>query len=594
MQQQQLLPKRVEAAILGFLPAAAVPAAPAAPLLRRKSVREDNDEDGPLPRVETPLPASVVFALVSATGPRCAVIDGFMGSRGAELALDAAEAARACGRLKAAGVGHGAARRVDASARGDSSTFLGDTDEKDGGLGAVAVRLRLARAQLSAGEFGGHIDSTVVSTQLACYERGARYARHADSDVTQAVPRRKFTAVYYMTYGSQLRLYPEDSRWTPDGCGHLDVEPAPDRLLLFASDLEHEVLPSTGLRFALTQWWYANDLPPVDVVKIPRAPPLHPPSIFVSVAAYRDPLALATVRDALAKAKTANVVVGVVAQYDVISGADDDWFRHDYDPRVRWARVDFRDAAGPCPARALALDLLDDQDFVLQIDAHTQFTENWDLRLLEDHRRCGGILTTYPMDFASKGDERPTLLAPSRFDDDGALRIVGRVLRERQEIPLPSPLWCAGFSFAPREAVLRVKYDPHLRFLFFGEEMVMAARFWTHGYDFFAPSRAVLYHKWSRAGRPNFREDARLYGDPRAERRYRARSLRRLRALFGASSSSGDDDVGPNLDSYGLGHVRTLADFQNKVGVDFLRRVVRPGAYDAGHPPDVFVPTTLS
>ena len=45
-------------------------------------------------------------------------------------------------------------------------------------------------------------------------------------------------------------------------------------------------------------------------------------------------------------------------------------------------------------------------------------------------------------------------------------------------------------------------------FLFFGEEHQMAARFYTRGFDFFAPACTVFYHLWDRGHRPNFREVA--------------------------------------------------------------------------------------
>ncbi len=50
-----------------------------------------------------------------------------------------------------------------------------------------------------------------------------------------------------------------------------------------------------------------------------------------------------------------------------------------------------------------------------------------------------------------------------------------------------------------------VPYDPHMQFLFFGEETTMTVRLWTHGWDFFVPPQNVVYHLWSRAYRPTFR-----------------------------------------------------------------------------------------
>ena len=51
---------------------------------------------------------------------------------------------------------------------------------------------------------------------------------------------------------------------------------------------------------------------------------------------------------------------------------------------------------------------------------------------------------------------------------------------------------------------VQVPYDPHLPPLFFGEETSMAARLYTNGWDFFAPTQAVVYHLWSREYRHTF------------------------------------------------------------------------------------------
>ena len=40
--------------------------------------------------------------------------------------------------------------------------------------------------------------------------------------------------------------------------------------------------------------------------------------------------------------------------------------------------------------------------------------------------------------------------------------------------------------------MMQVPYDPHLPFLFFGEEMMMLARMWTHGWDVFAPTQVRI------------------------------------------------------------------------------------------------------
>ena len=120
--------------------------------------------------------------------------------------------------------------------------------------------------------------------QFACYRSGGYYKRHSDA---QNATRRVLTAIYYVNSkwkpadGGQLRLYNHGER---DNNGEptpmVEVEPRADRLLIFDSRLDHEVLPMAeakagggkkkkkgkqqqpagNTRCAMTQWY--QDLAP--------------------------------------------------------------------------------------------------------------------------------------------------------------------------------------------------------------------------------------------------------------------------------------------------------------------------------------------
>lgn len=84
----------------------------------------------------------------------------------------------------------------------------------------------------------------------------------------------------------------------------------------------------------------------------------------------------------------------------------------------------------------------------------------------------------------------------------------------------------------------------------------MAARLFTHGYDFFAPIEAVVYHLWNRGHRPPF-----------AEVKHESREILKeeatgkvLRLLKGDVGATG---------RYGLGNIRTIAEFEERLGVSF-------------------------
>ena len=126
------------------------------------------------------------------------------------------------------------------------------------------------------------------------------------------------------------------------------------------------------------------------------------------MAAYRDPETERTLQHLFATAKNPKRVrVVVVQQYDCLEGSDDDLvgrlYNHEAEARISRIRVDFRDANGPCPARACALRrLTDEDDFVLQIDSHTRFRSHWDAYLIDQLAKCDceePVLTAYPADY---------------------------------------------------------------------------------------------------------------------------------------------------------------------------------------------------
>ncbi|KAL3902970.1 MAG: hypothetical protein SGARI_005588 [Bacillariaceae sp.] len=270
---------------------------------------------------------------------------------------------------------------------------------------------------------------------------------------------------------------------------------------------------------------------------------------------------------------------------------------------------------GPCYARGLAQTLHRGEDYVLQIDSHMRFRRNWDEYLIQ---QCNSIkeqtsnkkvmLTTYPVGYTlpnniPKDETRGTYLVPWKFDDNGMLRQRGRLLKDKEDTggddhgnSTTAPvsldkhyLFAGGFNFAPAAQVLQdVPYDtmglPHL---FFGEELSMAVRLFTHGYDLYAPKETVAYHLWSRSHRPppspsqivassssGGRDDGEA--EQAKTRRLKANNSRDkvVRQLLGDASTIGAP--------YGLGNERNAEDFASHLGVDFINRKFTREDYEDG------------
>jgi len=90
-----------------------------------------------------------------------------------------------------------------------------------------------------------------VEAHFACYHAGEFYTLHRDNP--QDKNGRMISSVYYLhgqwqtDWGGELRLQDKHGQW------HI-IQPKPNRMALFQSDLLHEVLISKQQRLSITAW----------------------------------------------------------------------------------------------------------------------------------------------------------------------------------------------------------------------------------------------------------------------------------------------------------------------------------------------------
>ena len=90
-----------------------------------------------------------------------------------------------------------------------------------------------------------------VEAHFACYHAGEFYTLHRDNP--QSKNGRMISSVYYLhgqwqtDWGGELRLQDKHGQW------HI-IQPKPNRMALFQSDLLHEVLISKQQRLSITAW----------------------------------------------------------------------------------------------------------------------------------------------------------------------------------------------------------------------------------------------------------------------------------------------------------------------------------------------------
>jgi hypothetical protein len=298
------------------------------------------------------------------------------------------------------------------------------------------------------------------------------------------------------------------------------------------------------------------------------------PRIFVSIASYRDTECQWTVKDLFEKAsKPERVFVGLCWQF--IREEDADCFLVRTRPdQCRSIEVDARESRGVCWARAQIQSLWQGEEYVLQIDAHSRFAQGWDELLLADLLACPtprAVLSTYPATYVPPdklGKDLIALITPKEFDHRGVMTQGSRGVPPPPPpaAPQPTPFIGAGTLFAPAAIIREVPYDPHIYFT--GEEITLAARLWTHGWDIFTPTRVTVYHEYSE--RPNKR---RHWEDHKLWVKLSERGAERVRHLMGTEASK-DPQVLQDIERFGLGSQRSLAQYEAFAKVDFKRKLI--------------------
>ena len=107
--------------------------------------------------------------------------------------------------------------------------------------------------------------------------------------------------------------------------------------------------------------------------------------------------------------------------------------------------------------------------------------------------------------------------------------------------------------------------DPNYPFLFFGEEHVQSARYYTHGYQFFTPMQALVRHQWSRSSRYGTYWEQWTNNPEKVNQELISRI--RLQTLLGMNQSPFTEP------KYGLGKVKTLQQFENYTGGIFEEKL---------------------
>jgi hypothetical protein len=303
-------------------------------------------------------------------------------------------------------------------------------------------------------------------------------------------------------------------------------------------------------------------------------------TIFVSVASYRDPELIPTLHDCIRMARyPGDLRFGVCWQHGPEEPHPLD--RISLASPIRLFDVLYQNSRGACWARAEIQKLYNGEDFYLQIDSHHRFVPDWDATLLNQMERTQAarpVLSTYAAAYSlvdmrlnlANGD-LPTVMRLDKITPDGVVLFQAHSMN-LAPLPTRARFISGHFLFAPGSIVHDVPYDPELYFT--GEEITLAVRAFTHGYDLFHPSQHVLWHEYTRSARAKHWDDH-VSANGRFPWHLRdVDSKRKVRKFLT------DRPIG----MFGCGPARTVVDYERYSGLDFTNWTGTAAAYAGAEP----------
>lgn len=287
--------------------------------------------------------------------------------------------------------------------------------------------------------------------------------------------------------------------------------------------------------------------------------------IFVSIASYKDPEIVPTIKDGMEQAYDLNRIIFGVCLQDTDEMINEFPFKNH--PNVIMANMNFREAKGVSYARRYIQDkLFKNEKYYLQIDSHTRFAKNWDKTLIEQLKSCPSkrsIISTYPNHY-SRSDHNKSYLKNKTlsyigidyFSNDNYLMVGGKTIVDS----LKRHLWiAAGFIFTYGIWVKEVPYDNRLYFR--GEEDSLTIRSFTFGWDVYCPTVSTVYHCYQN----NLLESKEKYRTLHWEDNKSVNNFHLLNDLYNGISKDGIN----------IGHERSVADFQKTAGINYHKKKVK-------------------
>lgn len=286
--------------------------------------------------------------------------------------------------------------------------------------------------------------------------------------------------------------------------------------------------------------------------------------IYVQIPAYRDSELLVTVRDMIRTAKHPNRLrIAIAWQY----GEDEKHIEHklcEYG-NIDLIKIPAQESRGCNWARSLLQNGWNREEYTLFLDSHHRFVCGWDeevVRIFQERRSAGvakPILTAYMPPYDPRNDPQGRASTVFRIHlrerHQGMLfRLIGHEIPLWRQLtrPVPAHFTSLHFLFAEGSFNREIAFDPSI--YFFADEVAIALRAYTHGFDLFHPHRILGWHLYDRATRITH------WSDQPGWIAQQEASCRTLRQLY----------RGRLFGKYGIGEVRSVSDYEEFIGMQLI------------------------
>lgn len=252
-----------------------------------------------------------------------------------------------------------------------------------------------------------------------------------------------------------------------------------------------------------------------------------------------------------------------------------------YFHQIRLVGVHDLQAKGPTFARSLARKVLGNEEYCMQIDAHSDFVKNWDTLLKEEWKHTKNefaVISTVPPPISEKNDLQPGGSKEREVPRACAVRFMQHngvpmydspadFTAVNLEKPLLSHTWSAAFSFAKCHFEESVPNDSFSYYAKPVEQVTRFARMWTRGYDVYTPTKNLVFHEYRPQDNGHGNDEWFKHQKPR----FRSAAVERAKMILEAKTDEPLTNVDrANIGIYGLGKRRTLKQLQDFMHVDFL------------------------